>query len=76
MSNENQQDQKPKGQPNKFLQLSGAGLQMGVTIYLGYKLGQWLDAKYNKTFFESALTFTGVLIAIYALIKQVMNLNK
>lgn len=70
---------KPKNSPKKPLRnamvLSGAGLQMGITIYLGYKLGQWLDAKFSKTYFETLSTLSAVFLAIYMLIKQVIKIN-
>lgn len=67
---------KPNKQPNKFIQLSSAGIQMGLTIYLGYILGVWLDGKYEKTFFEPSLTMIAIFASIYSLIKQVNKLNK
>ena len=35
---------------HKALQLSGAGLQMGLTIYLGFLLGKWLELKFEVPF--------------------------
>ena len=68
--------QKPPKKPlNKALSLTGAGLQMGLIIYFGFLLGQWLDAKYKKDFFEEAVTLTAIFLAIYSLIKQVNKLN-
>ena len=44
---------------NKALQLSGAGLQMGLTIYVGFLLGKWLDAKFKLTFLsEKAISIS------------------
>ena len=35
---------------HKALQLSGAGLQMGLTIYLGFLLGKWLTLRFEIPF--------------------------
>jgi membrane protein DedA with SNARE-associated domain len=60
---------------NKALQLSGAGLQMGITIYLGFLLGKWLDTKFTTTFLKETVTLLAVFISMYALIKQANKLN-
>lgn len=65
----------PKKPLNKALQLSGAGLQMGVTIYLGYLLGQWLDVKFETTYLEKTITLLSIFLAIYTLIKQANKIN-
>ncbi len=44
------QNKPQKKRPNKAIQLSGAGLQMGVTIYAGFLLGGWLDKKFEINF--------------------------
>lgn len=59
----------------KAAQLSGAGLQMGVTIYLGYLLGQWLDLKFETTYLEKTITLLSVFLAMYSLIKQAKKIN-
>lgn len=60
---------------NKALQLSGAGLQMGITIYLGFLLGKWLDVKFNTAFLKQAVTLLAVFMSMYALIKQANKIN-
>jgi membrane protein DedA with SNARE-associated domain len=68
--------EKPQGKPlNKALQLSGAGLQMGVTIYLGFLLGEWLDKILELNFLKTAITLLAVFLATYALIKQANKIN-
>jgi membrane protein DedA with SNARE-associated domain len=68
---------KPQGKPlNKALQLSGAGLQMGVTIYLGFLLGEWLDQKLELTFLTEVITLFAILLAMYSLIKQANKINE
>jgi len=66
-----------KKQPNKFLILSGAGLQMGITIYLFSYLGKWLDVKYpnENDWFNKGFVLFAVFTSMYLLIKQVNKLN-
>lgn len=65
-----------KNQLKNAMALSGAGLQMGLIIYLGYRLGVWLDVKFNKDFFETTLTLAAIFLAVYSLIRQVIKINK
>ena len=60
---------------NKALQLSGAGLQMGLTIYLGFLLGKWLDATFKTQFLKETITLLSIFLAMYALIKQANRIN-
>ena len=75
---ENQQNDKPKRPLNTVFQLSGIGLQMGVTIWLGAKLGKWLDIEYpnDKGWFTIGITLFAVAISMYHLITQVNRFNK
>ena len=77
MSNENQQDQKPKGQLKNVAILSGIGVQMGATIYLFVQLGKWLDSKYNNgdKLFIIIATLLGVGISLYVVLKQVNRIK-
>lgn len=70
--NQKKSEKKPL---NKALQLSGAGLQMGGTIYLGFLLGTWLDTAFNTSFLKETVTLIAIFLAIYALIKQVNKIN-
>lgn len=60
---------------HKALQLSGAGFQMGATIYLGFKLGEWLDLKFNTTYLTVTVTLVAIVLATYLLIKQAQKIN-
>jgi len=60
---------------NKAIRLSGAGLQMGLTIYLGFLFGEWLDAKFETSFLTEAVALFSVFIATYSLIKQANKIN-
>lgn len=61
---------------NKALQLSGAGLQMGLTIYLGFLLGTWLDSKFQLNFLTEVVTLFAIFLAMYSLIKQANKINE
>ncbi|QWX83681.1 AtpZ/AtpI family protein [Cellulophaga sp. HaHaR_3_176] len=71
--------QKPLKKVNKGLQtaakLSGIGIQMGLTIYLGNLLGTWLDEKFATTYLEISVTLVAIFISIYSLIRQANKLN-
>ena len=57
------------------MQLSGAGIQMGLTIYLGFLLGKWLDATFETNFLKETVTLLAIFISMYSLIKQVNKLH-
>ena len=65
----------PKKPLNKALQLSSAGLQMGLTIYLGFILGKWLDTKFDTSFLTETTTLIAIFFAMYSLIKQANKIN-
>ncbi|WP_158840017.1 AtpZ/AtpI family protein [Polaribacter sp. L3A8] len=61
---------------NKAIQLSGAGIQMGLTIYLGFLLGEWLDKNLETSFLTTTITLIAIFIATYSLIKQANKINE
>jgi len=73
-------DQPKHRKDNKGLRnaakLSGIAIQMGVTIYLGNLLGSWLDAKFDKTFWETTCTLLAIFLSMYSVIVQANQLNK
>jgi ATP synthase protein I len=62
----------------KWLSLINIPIQMGIIIFLFYKLGFWLDANYPspKVFYYKLLTMTGVFIAMYNVYRQVKSIDK
>ena len=67
---------KPKKRLNRYIVLTGAGLQMGITIYLASYLGKWLDAKYgDANTFTIVCTLIGVVLSFYSLLRQIKNLD-
>lgn len=63
---------------NKFLKLSGLGIQMGVIIYLFSYLGGELDSYFkteSKTY-TLILVILGFLLSLYSLMVQLNKMNK
>lgn len=70
-------DKKPQKKPlNKAIALSGAGLQMGLTIYLGFLLGKWLDKVLELSFLKETVTLLAIFLSMYLLIKQANKINE
>ena len=69
-------EKKPKKQLNKFIALTGIGLQMGITIYLAAELGKWLDSKFteNKTY-TIICTLAGITLSFYSMLRQLKNID-
>ena len=72
--------EKPKNKKkplNRYLSLTSIPFQIGITIYLGSYIGEYIDSKYS---FENPwFTILGVLFALivsmYSVIKQLNELN-
>lgn len=74
-SNQKENKKETKKPVNKAMQLSGAGLQMGLTIYLGFLFGKWLDRIFEASFLTETITLLAIFLAMYALIKQANRIN-
>ena len=63
---------------NKWLALVSIPVQMMVIIYVAFKLGVWLDGKYNLTneIATKVVTLLGVFVALCQVINQVNKINK
>lgn len=74
MENQNQS----KNNYTKWLGLINIPVQMGVIIYLFYKLGFWLDENYvnTKVYYFKIFTIIGVFISLYNVYQQVSELGK
>jgi len=69
-------EKKPKKRLNKYIVLTGIGLQMGVIIYLAANLGKWLDAKYTESnTYTIILTLLGIVLSFYSLLRQLKNIE-
>ena len=74
----NQLDQNkklPKKPLKNWAVFSSIGLQMGLTIFLGNKLGVWLDKRYQLDFLEETLTLVAIFASMYLIIRRVNKLN-
>lgn len=71
-------DQKPKKQIKNYLRFSAAAVQMGAIITIGALFGSWLDKKYNEngTLYTLIFTLFGVGVAMYLIIREVINMSK
>jgi len=67
-----------KGKYNKWLALINIPIQMGVIIFLFFKLGEWLDVNYtsSKVYYYKLLTIVGVFLALYNVYRQVNEIGK
>jgi len=62
---------------SKYVKYSGLGIQMGAIIAGLTWLGTFLDAKYQSTpLWTVILSLSSVFIALYVVIKEVINMNK
>ncbi len=70
-------DEKKKNSLPKFARLSGIGIQMGITIFLGAYFGKFLDEKFpsNKKWFTIAFTLLAVAFSLYNVLRQVNKIN-
>ena len=72
----NKQPSKKKGKGLKnWAVFSSIGLQMGLIIYLGNLLGQWLDEKFTTTYLENIITLLAVFGAMYSVVSRLKQFN-
>jgi ATP synthase protein I len=62
----------------KWLALINIPIQMGIVIFLFFKLGEWLDTNYthSKIYYYKLLTIIGVFVALYNVYRQVNQIGK
>ena len=70
---------KPK--PNntrRFLQFTSIPFEMFIIIFIGYKIGDWLDQKYPNEYSLYTLigTLSAVLIAMIYIIRRIQKISK
>lgn len=66
-----------KKQLNKYLQLTGVGLQMGITIYLGAYFGKKLDIYFQTggKAFTIILVLVAMVASIWSVLAQLKKIN-
>ena len=69
--------EEPKRNFSKIARLSGIGIQMGATIFLGAYIGKFLDEKYpsEKKWFTIVFTLLTVVLSLYNVLRQVNKIN-
>jgi len=71
------QKKQPKKQLNKFIRLSGVGIQMGITIYFGSYFGKKLDVYYGyEKLYTLLLILLAFIISIYSLLAQLKKIQE
>jgi hypothetical protein len=62
---------------NKYLVLTSASFQIGITVFLASSLGKYFDLKYNleKNWFTILFVLLALIISMYSLIQQLNKLN-
>ncbi|MEP3837359.1 MAG: AtpZ/AtpI family protein [Algibacter sp.] len=73
----NKENQNQGKKLNPYIRFTSIAIQMGLTIYLGSKLGEWLDVKLgneNQLYYK-IISLLAVFIAIYSVIKQVIKIT-
>ncbi|MEM9297016.1 MAG: AtpZ/AtpI family protein [Bacteroidota bacterium] len=63
---------------NPFIRFTGLALQMGLTIYLGSLLGNYLDDTYSNKegLYTKICTLSAVFLSIISVIRQVTRFQK
>lgn len=72
------QNKKNKPKPhNRWIVLTGAGLQMGVVMFVCVFVGKKLDLYFNTEtdWFTIGFVLFGILSSMYLLLKQIKNLD-
>ena len=62
---------------SKYLRFTSIAVQMGLTIYLGSKLGEWLDSYFfneNQLYYKICTLFA-VFGAMFSIIRQVIKIT-
>lgn len=69
--------QKKKKQLNKYIRLTGVGMQMGVTMYLAAYFGKKLDAHFGfeKKTFTLILILIGLGASLWSIISQLKKIQ-
>ncbi|MFC2109097.1 AtpZ/AtpI family protein [Bacteroidota bacterium] len=68
----------PKKKPlNKYIRLSGVGMQMGLTIYLASYFGKKLDLHYGmeKKVFTLGLILFAFIASLYSILAQLKKIQ-
>lgn len=69
---------KKNAPPDRYLEFVNIAIQMGLIIAAGVFLGIWLDKKYPNEYsaYTIGLSLLGVFIALYQVIRKVIQMSK
>jgi F0F1-type ATP synthase assembly protein I len=78
MGAKNQKKNKEPKPRNRWIALTGAGIQMGAVIFACAYFGKKLDTYFNTetAWFTIGLILFGIFASMYLLITQLKNLDK
>jgi len=69
-----------KNQNNKkrFLQFTSIPFEMFIIIFVGYRIGNWLDKKYvnEDLLYTTIITLLSVMIAMIYIIRRIQKISK
>ncbi len=62
----------------KWLALINISAQMGLIIFVSFKIGSWLDTFYPspKIVYYKLITIIGVFLALYNVYRQIQDISK
>ncbi|MDR0262910.1 MAG: AtpZ/AtpI family protein [Sphingobacterium sp.] len=71
-------EEKSNKKINKWIVFTSMPIQMGITIYLFYWVGSWLDNTYviAGEWGMKGLTLLGVIVSLFQFIRQANQINK
>jgi membrane protein DedA with SNARE-associated domain len=62
----------------KWMRFSGIAIQMGVVIWLGNVLGEYIDKRTNRNdeLWTKIITLSAVFLAMFSVIREVIKIGK
>lgn len=71
------ENKKQNKRPSPYIRFTSMGLQMGLTIYLGSKLGAWLDVKFpnDNQLYYKIVSLLAIFLAVFSVIRQVIKIT-
>lgn len=66
-------EKKPKKPLKDWAKFSTIALQMLIIIFVGNKIGVWLDQKYDSKNYENIITLIAVFLAMFTVIINVIK---
>ena len=69
---------KKQNNKKRFLQFTSIPFEMFIIIFVGYRIGNWLDEKYvnEDLLYTTIITLLSVMIAIIYIIRRIQKISK